>query len=93
MSVASTIWSQISIGAKMACGARDLVSSENGLRFRVGGDRGNQKWIIVNLTLQDSYDVELAEYSARKLEMRTLEKFKDVYAEELSALIYSMTNK
>lgn len=92
MSVANTIWGQISVDVKMSCGARDLVASEKGLKFRVGADRGNKKWVLVNLTQRDSYDVEYVEYNARKLELKTVEKCSDVYAQELSALIYMMTH-
>jgi hypothetical protein len=93
MSVASTILNQISIATKMSCGIRNQMQIKDGLQMRVGSDRGNKKWINVLLCKNDTYKVELIEYSNRKNEVRVLGQCSEVFCGELSAIIHDLVHQ
>ncbi len=89
---ANVAWGQISVGVKMACGAREVVGGEDGLHFRVGSTRKLQK-IVIKLNGHDLYDVALVEIKRPSYDVVTLKSETDVYAEDLSEIVYSMVNK
>lgn len=87
-SVADTIWGQIGMGTKMACGAREAsATGPNGLRFKVA--RGS--WITVTLDPSDTYTVRHCRRSG--VVPKVIAEVDDIYAEQLSDVIYGMVNK
>lgn len=91
--VATTIWKQISVGAKMSVGAREpTATSDTELRFKVGRGR---HWVLVNLdTGKDTYTVRyVKQKNAPSYEVVTLKTFDDIYAENLSELLVEICNE
>lgn len=89
LEIANTILSQISISTKMACGFREAVAVEQGLRVKVA--RGSI--ITVKLNGRDLYDVCHMRKKRGAWEMITLETANDVFCEDLSECVYHMVNK
>ena len=85
------IWQQISIGTKMACGARKAVAGEGYLHFNVGGSHSEK--IVVKLNVWDTYDVELVKCSRKSADHKVLESHEGIYCDQLSEVIYHMVNK
>ena len=85
--------SQISIGTRMACGARNFVGdAENGkLWFNVL--RGKLTKIVITLNCRDYYDVELIKINPKDWTHKVLERHEDIDCEQLSETVYHMTNK
>lgn len=90
--IGNTIWKQISIMTKMACGMRDPKLLDSGLSVKVGG---RMTWIEITLTPADTYTVELVKISKRQGRQVRLvpESFSDVYCDQLSEIVYAMVNK
>ena len=88
--IAATIWRQISVGTKMACGAREALAINRGLLFTVG--RAMTR-VRVLLTPADLYEVSLIKLKRGTGEARIVEARDDKYAEDLSETIYHMVNK
>ena len=88
------IWSQISLATKMAVGARDpVVDDKKGyLHFRVTKTPGDFRKIQVQLTPMDTYDVRLITINRRTYEVVTEKEARDIYAEDLSEIIYDMVH-
>ncbi len=91
MTVANTIWRQIGIQTKMACGAREPMGDANSLTFRVTIKPNQRHKIVVTLDPSDTYTVKL--YSVRNGEVKVVEEADDIYCEVLSEVIYRMCNK
>lgn len=87
--IGSAIWSQIPIGIKMACGAREARATENGLFFKVG----RQGWIEVTLNGRDLYDVASFKTWGRAVDKSAAETASDIFAEDLAEVVYRMVNK
>ena len=90
MNNAQTIWNQISVGTKMACGAREPVGSENELHFTVLASRKTK--IVVTLDPSDTYTVKFVKIG-RGYDIKVVEEMSDVYVDSLNQVIYSMCNK
>lgn len=104
--VAETIWSQIGIGTKMACGARDRVNGERQLTFRVGAGNPAQ-WIRVTLDGSDTYTVELLKKSKsggleltlpvsgswRNVTLSVVDSQRFIYADMIDEVVYRLVNK
>jgi hypothetical protein len=85
-SVATVIWGQLPIMTKMACGAREPIAiSDHALSFKVGA-KGER--IVVRLDPSDTYTVQRLGRAAK-----VKEETSDVYAEDLSDIVYHMVNK
>jgi len=92
MNAGQIIWSQITVGTKMACGARQAVAGEDGLHFVVG--RSKLTKIVVKLDRAlDLYDVEFVRFNRRTYEMKVVESANGVFVENLNETIYRMVNK
>ncbi len=92
LSITSTIWAQLSIGCKMSCGARQPVAmAENELSFVVL--RGASTRVFVKLEASDTYTVRLVKLNRKTCDVRDLERAEDVYADQLSEVVYGMVNK
>jgi hypothetical protein len=85
MSVAKTILSQIKIAdscAMLAWGARDLVSTNSGLQFRVGGHAKFSGLVHVKYNKgTDTYDVDFTKI--KKGMPIVVKAAKDVFVEDL----------
>jgi len=90
MTVANTIWQQISVATKMACGARQPVASEWGLTFKVGG---LLRYVMVDLDDDDTYSVRHVKVNRSTYKQTVLESDSGVYADALSEVVYHMVNK
>jgi hypothetical protein len=91
--IANTIWHQITVDTKMACGARQAEATKNGLRF-VSGGGSPKKWITVTLTPADEYDVKYVRSgtSRNSYEPTVLAKVEGIYVDQLNEIIYDMVN-
>ncbi len=91
--IARTIFSQISMSTKMACGIRKAVITDNGLMFQVGSGNPMKK-IIVKLNSLDYYDVEMGKITRKGgLVWKIMETAENVDCFSLSEVIYHMVNK
>lgn len=91
MNIAQTILSQIKTidaRAMWAWGAKDLVNTGSGLQFKVGGMAKFKGHVLVKLNGGDLYDLEF--YKIRKGQINVIQKFDDVYAEDLVNMIDSV---
>ena len=91
MELANTIWKQINISTKMACGVRKPVGDGHTLRFQVGGNAS--RYVAVTLNSMDTYDVEYFRVKRTDYSKISLESSKGVYVDMLNATIYHMVNK
>jgi hypothetical protein len=91
MTVANTIWAQISRSTKMACGARNPMGDANSLTFDVTIKRGQRHKVRVTLLPTDTYKVELIHI--RGTNVTTQKECEDIYAENLSSVIYDYCNE
>jgi len=91
MTIATTIWSQISRNTKMACGARNPTGNGNALTFAVTIRPGKSYWIRVTLQPTDTYTVELV--SNRGVNVKTENELDNIYADNLSEVIYNFCNR
>jgi len=91
MAVGQTIWSQIPVMTKMACGMRDAFVGEHGeLTVKVGRA---MTWIKISLNGLDLYDVEHIRVKRGTYENVILESASNVDCESLSEVVYHMVNK
>lgn len=88
--IAKTIWSQISVSTKMACGAREPMALENGLVFFVLSGKASKR-IRVLLNAMDTYDIELLKTTVHGLHL--VESKAGIYCDQLSEVIYHICNK
>lgn len=87
--IANAILDQISFWTKAACGFREMVAVERGLRVKVL--RGH--FLTVTLNGRDLYDVVHTRKKRGKYEWVTVESKSDIYCDQLSDVIYHMLNK
>lgn len=91
--VAQTIWRQISMSTKMACGARQPVGGGNKLHFNVTIHPNQTHKIEVTYEVGlDLYTVKLWKIPRMKSPF-VVEQETMVYADQLSDVIYRMCNK
>lgn len=88
ITVAKTIFSQISAWTKIRCAAREFVAHENALQFRVTVFSKPRKKHFINVTLTpaDVYDVTLLELD-KNLDIHTIETCEGVYCDQLNKFI------
>ena len=93
LTIPNTTWQQISVGTKMACGAREPAGSaqNNSLRFKVHNKP--QRYIEVILDADDTYDVCYFRLKRGTSERIIMEQTQGVYNDMLSEIIYHMVNK
>ena len=89
--IANTIWKQIPISTKMACGARNPTIEKRALIFTVG--RGSSHRIRVSLNALDYYDVALLRIKRGGKGIITEEKKENIDDVNLGEVIYHMVNK
>lgn len=88
-SIGQTIWQQITLATKMACGARDAVLLANGVQFTVLRSKATK--IQVMLNANDTYTVNFMRI--RKYNFDLVERADEVYVDNLNEVIYRMCNK
>lgn len=86
--IGKTVWSQISINTKMACGMREPIAIENGLLVTV---LSRCKKIRITLNSMDTYDIDFIQVISNK--PKTIESKKDIYCDQLSEILYKICNK
>lgn len=89
MNIANTIWQQITLATKMACGARQALGLPDGIQFTVLRSKSTK--IQVTLDPSDTYTVKYIRM--RKFEAIVVEEKSDVYVDNLNEVIYRMCNK
>lgn len=90
MNVGQVIWSQLTIGTKMACGARQPLAGDDGLHFVVGRGTSTKIQIKINRGT-DTYEVR--RWFIRGANATVKEEQTDVYADSLNDVVYRMVNK
>ena len=91
---AATAWSQISIGVKMSCGARNAVSAPTYLMFEVGR-RTARRIVKVAITLdpEDTYSVERIVIDRKTFESKVEASVSSVYRDNLSAVVLDLGDR
>ena len=90
MNAGQIIWTQLTLGTKMACGARLPLAGDDGIHFVVG--RGNSTKIQIKLNRgTDTYEVR--RWHIRGANATVKEEQTDVYADRLNDVVYHMVNK
>lgn len=91
--VAQTILSQIGGNRALAMmGAKDLVSSENSLRFKLGrGAKDGIQYLTIRLGASDTYTIEATKFNARSLKITKIAEQSDVFCDRLPGVIERMT--
>jgi hypothetical protein len=102
--ITGTIFKQITIGTKMACGARDFVGGDDCsiegickgmpfLWFRVGGNRKLQKIVVAYDRRTDAYNILFIDINRKTYQTTIVEFAEEVYVENMNEVIYRMVNK
>ena len=95
--VATTIWRQIPIMTKMACGLRE-ATAVSVTELRAKCLRGRH-YVFVNLDPSDTYTVRLVRIKRNRradkplVEMIDVETVSDVYCDMLGDVVYGVCNK
>jgi hypothetical protein len=91
---AATAWAQISIGVKMSCGARNVISGPHFLMFEVGR-RTARKLTKVGITLDpsDTYTVERIVIDRKTYESKVEASVSGVYCDNLSAVVLDLGDR
>lgn len=92
MTVANTIWAQITRDTKMACGARNPMGDEKSLTFKVTITKGQDHRVKVEYN-RGTDDYTLILYHIRGTTVKEPEKHENVGVERLNDVIYRMCNK
>lgn len=85
--IANTIWKQINIMIKAACGMHKPQIVDNGLMVKVGG---KLRFICITLNGRDLYDVVYFRLNNRTKSRIILATSNDVYCDVLSRVIDGM---
>ena len=75
---------------RVMTGAKMIVSTENGIRMRIGRNKTNANFMEVSLNGLDLYDVTFAKVT-RMGEMKSVKTYDNVYNDMLVSLFESHT--
>ena len=75
---------------RVMTGAKNMVSTENGIRMRIGRNKTNANYMEVVLNSMDLYDITFAKVT-RMGEMKSVKEYSDVYNDMLVSLFESHT--
>ena len=75
---------------RVMTGAKMMVSTENGIRMRIGRNKTNANFMEVSLNGLDLYDVTFAKVT-RMGEMKSVREYNNVYNDMLVSLFESHT--
>lgn len=96
LQVAATIMNQFG-GKRFAVmvGAKEVLATDNGVRFKIGKNTAGVNMVHVDLTPMDLYNVrfEKRSFSTKTMEAKIKEvaKYDGVYAEDLADIFVSTT--
>lgn len=89
MAIAETIRDQIGNRALFMIGARDLMATKSGLRFKVGRNAEGVTHLEIRLDANDTYTIDALRVRGGKVKL--VHKALDVYADSLHGAIERMT--
>ena len=90
MQIAKTILQQLGGNTFVyMTGARNLVSTKNGIAFKIGRNSSGANYLRINLNGKDLYDIEFI--SIRGTSMKTKHTFNDIYCDQLVQIFESTT--
>ena len=75
---------------RVMTGAKNMVSTENGIRMRIGRNKTNENFMEVSLNGLDLYDVTFAKVT-KMCEMKSVREYDNVYNDMLVSLFESHT--
>ena len=75
---------------RVMTGAKNMVSTENGIRMRIGRNKTNANYMEVVLNSMDPYDITFAKVT-RMGEMKSVRTYDNVYNDMLVSLFESHT--
>ena len=89
--VANTIYRQLGGNRfRVMTGAKMMVSTENGIRMRIGRNKTNANFMEVSLNSLDLYDVTFAKLT-KMGEMKSVKTYDNVYNDMLVRIFESHT--
>ena len=89
--VANTIYRQLGGNKfRVMTGAKMMVSTENGIRMRIGRNKTNANFMEVSLNSLDLYDVTFAKLT-KMGEMKSVKEYENVYNDMLVSIFESHT--
>ena len=75
---------------RVMTGAKNMVSTENGIRMRIGRNKTNANYMEVVLNSMDLYDITFAKVT-KMGEMKSVRTYDNVYNDMLVSLFESHT--
>jgi len=75
---------------RVMTGAKNMVSTENGIRMRIGRNKTNANFMEIVLNESDLYDITFAKVT-RNFEMKSVKTYDNVYNDMLVSLFESHT--
>ena len=75
---------------RVMTGAKNMVSTENGIRMRIGRNKTNANFMEISLNSLDLYDITFAKVT-RNFEMKSVKTYDNVYNDMLVSLFESHT--
>ena len=75
---------------RVMTGAKMMVSTENGIRMRIGRNKTNANFMEVSLNSLDLYDVTFAKLT-KMGEMKSVKEYENVYNDMLVSIFESHT--
>lgn len=89
--VANTIYRQLGGNKfRVMTGAKMMVSTENGIRMRIGRNKTNANFMEVTLNSLDLYDITFAKVT-KMGEMKSVKGYDNVYSDMLVSIFESHT--
>ena len=89
--IANTIYRQLGGNRfRVMTGAKNMVSTENGIRMRIGRNKTNANYMEVVLNSMDLYDITFAKVT-KMGEMKSVRTYDNVYNDMLVSLFESHT--
>ena len=75
---------------RVMTGAKMMVSTENGIRMRIGRNKTNANFMEVSLNSLDLYDITFAKLT-KMGEMKSVKEYENVYNDMLVSIFESHT--
>ena len=75
---------------RVMVGAKNMVSTENGIRMKIGRNKTNANWMEISLNSLDLYDITFAKVT-RNFEMKSVRTYDNVYNDMLVSIFESHT--
>ena len=89
--IANTIYRQLGGNRfRVMTGAKNMVSTENGIRMRIGRNKTNANYMEVVLNSMDLFDITFAKVT-KMGEMKSVRTYDNVYNDMLVSLFESHT--